>query len=1095
MLSVYYSNSVDRLAAVCAKNVATERASAPIAPAHLIVPSRLSARFLQMKFAEHQGVSANLRCLKVEPFFEQMFADSGLVIRVLNRSSLHIAITEALMRPRFLDPPEFDPIRRFVSLEGDSNRLDWRRASQLAGELASLWQSYAHQSPEFLEGWARGASLAREMNHLDWQRRLYLRVFAADGSYVTKSPPRWLLLPNAVELFRTADLVVPKSVHILFLGWEARASKLAVQALARRSDVHLYAFNPCAEFWDDLDAPRKAPTEEQASDDPAPLRFWGRAGREQMRAINELSAFDAELLPVDPAGEIDLLQTIQSDTLHRLAGDPTDVPPTDDSIRILQSGGVRAEVEIVATDIWQLIRASEAAETKLRFHEIAVYVPEAKIEAYSAHIEAVFGSVAAVPFQIQDHRLARTSRVLDAVQALIALPLGRCERDVVTKFVTHPNVTARYPDVDAVAWRRRCESLGVLYGSDRDEFAGTYVEEDVFNWGQAIRRLVLGAFVEVGRDDARRLFQIGSDAYLPEASGSIDDVAQFVAVVRTLLRDVVAAKRLSMSLAAWGDYFAAWALRELKAIDAEDEDAIGRCVEALGKLGESDVTGGEIPYDIAHKMAENVLASLPGHRGGLGGGVFVSALTSSHLFPFRVVYAMGLSDGQYPAAVTRHSLDARTPEYHRTAITRADEDRVAFLQLMMLAAEKLRISYVARDAVTGERLEPSSVVSELQHIVQSYGGDHAVATMNVPEPPNMFGDACEHARAQWLGGADHPLHVGDRRRPIAAAKKTGERVVLNVAELGRFLTCPLQGSARFALGLRDDDVGERGSTDEALAMSPLVASKVLRRAFWHAAGDPGLAAQKYRELYRLEELAGTVATGFFAKMQSERDFSLFQAWSENCAQMKIGSLGEWTWPIFGQGAERGERRRRVPAIELTIDRPDKAANVAVRIEGELEFVHPEARATLKLSRRSGVEEHDFLSGFIAHIMFAASESGERDFDAHVAPGVVKKGGHRSTQRLKAVSSGDARSYLAAVIRDLIEGPHGYLLPIEAVLSARAERRSVADTVSSLMATGRGVSSLYGPVRDALTRFEPPDEAAARAMIDRRFGLWFDLQSR
>jgi exodeoxyribonuclease V gamma subunit len=83
--------------------------------------------------------------------------------------------------------------------------------------------------------------------------------------------------------------------------------------------------------------------------------------------------------------------------------------------------------------------------------------------------------------------------------------------------------------------------------------------------------------------------------------------------------------------------------------------------------------------------------------------------------PFRVVVACGLGEGRFPAPEPDDPLDLRGVRRREGELTARDRDRGAFLELLLGSRDRLLLSYVSRDALTGQSLPPSSVVQELMH--------------------------------------------------------------------------------------------------------------------------------------------------------------------------------------------------------------------------------------------------------------------------------------------------------------------------------------------------------------------------------------------
>ena len=209
-----------------------------------------------------------------------------------------------------------------------------------------------------------------------------------------------------------------------------------------------------------------------------------------------------------------------------------------------------------------------------------------------------------------------------------------------------------------------------------------------------------------------------------------------------------------------------------------------------------------------------------------------------------------------------------------------------FLESILAAREQIAFSYVARDAHTGDALEPSTVIRELQFILGSYLKETAVDALTLTHPVSRydlgyFGDlggaasslnglsvesaARRGARisalredldrftddaarldARELLAALAPEAREALRRTICDIPKMREpagiadrEAVLDlpVAALRKFLECPAQGAARYALGMSEDEDADEDIVDEPVGMTKLDQVMLLREVFWKLAED------------------------------------------------------------------------------------------------------------------------------------------------------------------------------------------------------------------------------------------------------------------
>jgi hypothetical protein len=113
------------------------------------------------------------------------------------------------------------------------------------------------------------------------------------------------------------------------------------------------------------------------------------------------------------------------------------------------------------------------------------------------------------------------------------------------------------------------------------------------------------------------------------------------------------------------------------------------------------------------------------------------------------------------------------------------------------------------------------------------------------------------------------------------------------------------------------------------------------------------------------------------------------------------------------------------------------------------------------------------------------------------------------RRFAALAPARARAYLAGLVRDMLTGTldragaptglHDYVLPCEAVFRARRKGSLPGDEAVSLCQQYRdggrvSLSTMYGTIRDAVERWDPPSSEAAARMAVNRFGLYFELET-
>ena len=1223
MLQLTYSNRLEVLVAPLAAAIARCHQADPLEPITVIAPNQAVTQFARFRLAEQLGIAAHVEFVGLHGWLASQVERADLGIQVLTAPELRLLLYQRLQSPDFVEGADLEPVRRYLA-QGATTAERAARALQLASQLARQFEDYGYARRGMLARWRHGPMLAETgfARAERWQRLLWLRLFDDAGSARVKpaarhdsgapppppqlslfggqdnindgpGPTRYMLLADAVIAAIDKGLRLPGPVHVFGLSYVAPAFAEIFVRLADLGPVFVYAQNPCLEFWEDvsaadetlrravraddwahqgdkLDAVDGAQSEDpfaldQAGDTPA-LRLWGRPGREYVRLLNQLTHCGFAPGFVDPLVDGDsLLRRVQHGILVR-APEHSAVPEeqADDSIRFLACPGVRREVEIVADQIWALIREREAAGNPLRFHQIAVMVVDTQREAYMAHVAAVFKERHDLPFNVIDRPLSAQSRVLEAIDRLLDLPTGEFEYADVMRLLAHPIIGGADPRVDVSRWRRWCDALNIKFGADMDDLRDTYIDRDVFNWDQALRRLALGAFVTGERSGDDAPIDMPAGAWLPHETepGALDDVGRLVQLARCLIGDAKAMRLAELSLYDWTILTNRLITRYLRCEANADETAVARCLQALETLGKADLEEAPIPFETARTLIREALGKLEGGRGQhQADGVVISALLPQRPVPYEAIFVLGLSEGQFPAPARRHPMDLRQWRRMPGDVSPSERDRYVFLEVLLAARWRLVLSYVARNPSTGDVVEPSAVVRELQFVLRSHVSADALqgltelhpvssydlgyfpdlvpptpetaglalhATLNPtlpaavaslepvlgdPSDASLLASASREARRGAQAKAlrsDLTRHLavppperprvltglGDRtlsalgpllRLPRAPARPAGPISTLSLPlyAVQRFLESPLQGAARFVLGLRGDaNAPLEAEPDEPLLLDRQTRYALLRAAFF-AGGD---AEAIYRDGYERLMLKGEAPVGLFAEIRQQEDLATLAAWQGNLDRAQLEPLAEWQVHRVGPTG-RGAVDVILPPIELAIPLPD-GRMLPVQLHGRLLPVTPAKDASLRCIPGTQVSEKHFLPGFITTAaLSAAGAPMPAVMRSVVAPADAASEG-QMCRRFAVPPPELCREWFTRVLTDLLVQVHDYRLPIETVLEWKKNLKYRPRARPFLR---RQNASVYGPVPDP-ERFELPHPETAYAMVDRRLALWFEAEN-
>jgi exodeoxyribonuclease V gamma subunit len=1097
-------------------------------------------------------------------FVAELVAKAQPEVRLLDAFRLEALLLALFHDDAFLAEPELGEVRRYLQGGGGgSGALELRRY-QLAHQLALIFDEYTLSRPEMLEAWQKGRltfegegeggarapegfgdgasdssaaaspSASPSASIEKWQARLWRALAGESGLIARRASDAGQKWPTLAGLFRSIDprtLALPPSVHVFGLSYVARAFHQVLAVLARRTALSIYTLNPCMELW-----------EEREGDEPPALTLWGRPGREHVRLLNELSECDFQPRFADPTEARDTLLTrLQRDILTREPRRSAPERPLaegDESIQLLACPSVRREAEIIAAEIWRLLQLPH--DPPLRWNEIAVVVPDGSERAlYQTHLAAAFDEMHALPHSSIDLPLAGESRVPEAVELLLALPLGDLKRQELLRLMVHPQVICRFPEATRDEWLAWCDALGIVHGADHADHADTYIDRDLVNWDQGLKRLALGAFMtgRASEAEARRV-ELDGESYLPEElrEGRIASASAFALLARSLIADARFARTARLPLAEWLRFFRRQLASYLGAPADEDARALDQVRAALAGLDDGVLALGDRPiaYRIACELFSAALGSLGASRGHyLADGVVVASFLPMRAIPFRVVFVAGLGEGQFPSGERPNPLDLRLAKRRPGDVTPREQDRYLFLETLLCARERIYLSYVDRAALTGDELAPSSVVVELARFLdQGYlaPGERRRLRRDFPlrrhqdahtraASPAARAEAQAAALGSALGdhlGPHHPLPepaalvaalppaLGERIAarlelcPPPAPAPAPEKLTLSISALRRFLECPLQGAAGAILGLREDeDDDPTDQEDEAFATARLPLLVGLREVFERAIGERpgGLDAleRHYDELRRRSELSGVMPIGPFGRAERAVHLRVLKGWLALFHEaVGATSPGNRVRRLrFGAADEHARELAPHPPIAIPVSLG--ARILTVELQGQTSPLVDAPGSFWLVQRKKDLlkDGKESLRGFLDHVVLAsAGLSAERPYTAWVANVLPDGEPALANTRFSPIAPDRARAWLGERIGELLSGPHDYLLPCEAVFQHFAdESRSVTAFIDELRAKEKSFfSSTYGPVPHPRS-YRPPSEDRARELIARRFGLY------
>lgn len=952
------------------------------APPPVVVPSPAVAKWLKLRLCEMRGALVGLSTPTLEGFLWQALdPDPGM--KILRADALQQALIP-LLDPARLERPLYAPVREYLCPQGS---IDPKRRCQLAHEIARLFLEYEYNRPSVwkdgrwaLEGldqaWTRRPYFAKvgepESATEAWQRDLHGEVFAVDGPLASTQR---LGLPRLHRIRREKHWT-PSGGAVMVFGVEkvSHFHRNLLLELSESRDIHLFLPNPCAEFWEDVDTsrrsrrspstrlPRLAPMDYQASDlsgvlypagvdesDPFLLRRWGRSARESLLLWSQAADYDFAF-PVDqplssPDRPATALAVLQQALLQRHPGPAvrpleledgrilSEAVPADGSVVLLECPERGREIETVRDRIFDWLEEDPAR----KISDAVVLVPETG--KHRAAIHRVFdahapGDPSYVPWVVLGES-AGESRWARAVRSLLALARGQADRPSVFALLRNRLVQEklRVDSPTVSRWEAWAEMSGMIRGWDaahrREMGDAPEAALDTHTFRAGWLRLQLAPLAQ-GAFALGLKRPEGVPEHIPVARDFDSDpteVDAFGACLERLFHEAraFAACCQYSSPTALAAKFAAW----VDGWIGFDDDAEARVrrdlLEGIEHLSIQEEAGRDrIGLAELEEIVVSLLSGdLPGSARAFAGALTFAPLKSGHILPHGLVVLAGFDADAFPGDGSRTRLDllAAAPLVGDADPVR--DNRGLFLQAVLSARSRLVATWRGRDIQRDEKLEPSSVIQELEEALRgvSAGGfRHEVRLLARDAAPS--GDAADAFRS-W-----DPLDRVDPQPPRETPWVPGSEPIpasarWQVSEVKSFLDNSFFHHARRHLGWRGEE-----EPDTLDASHEILEATKLDESIWKSELLPRIARAVWSgEIDAADRLVRVFAAG------KSWDAGFPEA---TLARAQADGLAAWSTGIvenMGALKEKHPGHRLVSGTDLSLGDPSFPAEAEMVVSG------------------------------------------------------------------------------------------------------------------------------------------------------------------
>lgn len=775
-INLYFSQKLETLAEKLCENIGEEsrRKLDPFDSTVVLVPNPNLSRWLKIRIAQHQSIFMDVDFDYLESGLWTMLkkldpTDSGSVMRESSHLEMILISIFQQMKP---DDTHFQPFVRYLFDSNGVKPPDYaRRLYQLAQKIALLFHEYEYHRGEMISQWLQGKSESEEI-HL-CQQQLYLRMIdmCRRGSFQADHPILSLTayadqVFSSIESARASDQEM-LWIHLFGLSQISRSHLAILEKLKSYYTLFIYTLNPCREFWEDVQTPaekrwfrKNAPesirltAEEDAQGElfePANQRLlalWGKPGRENIRLLCRIAEYDFHACFNVSHQPSKLLHAIQHNVLT-LDGDFNEPGSfhQDDSVQICACPSVYREIETVYNSIlYNLEQDRELLQT-----DIAVLVPD--MTSYSTIIHSVFQRrPKSLTYSLIDSNAEIESVYGQAVMHLFRIAAGRFSRKEVFDFFLNPCFLERWQvkSADIETWSKWADALGIFHSYDEHEKSRKgYPSGNAFTWHQGLVRLRLSRIMSSPRDHMDATAAVGSslcmfEGYEPFYDAGMEDDSQlesFGTAVETLQQCVRKLHGGPATGRQWRERFRYVCERLLVVPEGfkgeiSVKNSLDTSLEALDFYDTLDHLPETKLLDIhlIHAFIQASLRQIPGSYGEyLTSGITISGMLPMRPIPFKIIYIMGMQEGNFPGKAETSSLDLRRIRRRIGDVSQPEKNGYLFLEILLSARQKLYLSYVSRDLQKDRDIQPCSLLNQLiDHIEKDILDDETFIISQIP---------------------------------------------------------------------------------------------------------------------------------------------------------------------------------------------------------------------------------------------------------------------------------------------------------------------------------------------------------------------------
>ena len=765
-IEFYFANKIENLATQFLQNLnADKRTKNPFYSPMVVVPNMNLLKWLQMEIAKNNSIYMNIGFDFLENVITKALSklsstkyDNYIFLgHKINHIELQLLIIYVIHNNNFI---ELAKIKEYLGDENQSKDYT-KKLWQISFKIASYFREYEYQRENMLKLWANDKLINPDSKMENAQKKIYFEIFSDNGllnklndklekenSFFNR---KFTTLPNYSDIVfeeiekEQKDFTEKEFIYIFGFSQISLVHYKLLVKLSKYYQIKIYQLNFLYDFWATEDDSKKwqniSNLKEKdivyPNDNENPLiKLWAKPSYENLKLISKLiyknDNFEIKSFWIKNEKQklqnSSLLNILQSNISHNNLFDmQVQKAIQDKSIQIVGCPSIHREIETVYNSIIYNMETNK----DIKLTDIAVLVPN--MEKYKTVIKSIFlknpidsdkfeiNSKILIPFNLSDSTASFDSSFGKALIKMLELAKGFFTRkDAFELFLNPCFITANnLVREDILVWLEWISKLNVFYGFDENKI-------DFYSWGLALKRLKFGRIMDSVDDFSceKDLFYQNIVPFSDIESEDIEKLDKFVNIIESLFIKLKFLKDKKENGEFWA-YEIKNLINDFLLIpdDLKAENyVLHQILLDLERLKTYDFISNQKIFNVSY-IIEFIKANLSEIPSGIGsylcGGVTISSLAPLRPIPFKIVYIVGLTEGDFPGFKETSTLDLRTEKREIGDIERSDANKYLFLETLMSVREKLYLTYICKDIQKDQEFLPCSIILQLKDYINS----------------------------------------------------------------------------------------------------------------------------------------------------------------------------------------------------------------------------------------------------------------------------------------------------------------------------------------------------------------------------------------